>query len=302
MLTSTPSAPVMKNLEQYLDSGERVISRNPYSVLAGITRGGLFVVVLLLMNWMIGATFDDHSDPLGVLIFVMIVLPLAITWFGVQSVILTDRRLLFQQGILKRTVDDVPIDDIRNVAYLSAPGAPWSAIVVTPRSGEDVLISSVPDREALAGAIADNACLPLCRSDDGVTKIGTVLGAAGIYFGLFLFGVTVGDGYQAVTSLENNFTEITADHILANTLVFFVALPLTILLQFIASLLLGTVIIHACGLLILRFTISAEQLKQIVCAGCTSTGNSLYARYRRRSCYQQARYASLLYGREIRCD
>ena len=168
--------------------------------------------------------------------------------------------------------------------------------------GEKLRIFGVPKCATLARAIAAEAALPLNGTDPQALKFDAVLSVTGLFFGLVLFIVAVGYGYSVVIALEDHYFEFAADHLLASAVGIFVGLIISLPPLVIFFALLGISIVYAVGLLILRFTMSAEQMQQLVCVGYSPAGKTLYARYARYSCRVAARYASWLYGRKIRCD
>ena len=71
------------------------------------------------------------------------------------------------------------------------------------RAGENIQISSIPRRAALAHAIAEKASTPLV-GDPRFDQTNSLLGFVGLYLGVILFIVAFGYGYHMVRAVQRS--------------------------------------------------------------------------------------------------
>lgn len=149
-----------QKLEDMLDADERVKYRARYSVLASIGWSSFLVGAGLIGVWAINWSFGDTVNPIGVFVFVLIFVPWFAIEFREQSVLVTDRRVLYRHGIISHKIDEIAIADIYRVDHASVAGVSHGPVTITRYKGRKIFISFVPNHSKLARVISAQAGLP----------------------------------------------------------------------------------------------------------------------------------------------
>jgi hypothetical protein len=162
-------AAVAKKLEDLLQPEERVVFRSRYSVLAAIG----WMSVPFLPVWIFAMLANryiskDHNQTFELLIFLILVAVL-VRMVRNYTVILTDRRLLYRYGSLRRKIIEIPFNDIHRIEctqifrFGPIKQLPAAEIILKRYSVPTTRLNHLPNQKELAQAIAAQAGVPALK-------------------------------------------------------------------------------------------------------------------------------------------
>ena len=155
-----------KKLEDLLQPDERVVFRSRYGLLAAIGWMGVPFFSICLFA-MLGDRYinKDYNQTAELLIFFVLVAAL-VRMLRNYTVILTDRRLLYRYGPVRRKIIEIPFDDIHRIEcsqilpFRPIKRLPNAEIILKRYSVPVTRLSHLPNHKELAQAIAAQAGVP----------------------------------------------------------------------------------------------------------------------------------------------
>jgi hypothetical protein len=160
---------VAKKLEDLLQPGEEVIFRARYSLL--VAWGWMSPPILPILT--IAILQDRYTDRDINLTFGLFVFTLIFSWLvrlvRNYTVVLTDRRLLYRYGPLRRKIIEIPFGDIyrievpQNFRFGPITQLPNAEIILKRYSVPITRLNYVPNQRDLAQAIAAQAGVPALK-------------------------------------------------------------------------------------------------------------------------------------------
>lgn len=279
-------------LEDQLIAGERVVFRSRYGVLAIVTAAIVIAFILaavtLLFVLSTGGAVNDIGDVLLTILFSAVFI---VSRMMTQRVLVTNFRILYRHGRIRRTVEGVRLDEIRKVNFVPAFGNILSGVSVERQNGEVFGIGGVPRVLELQNVIAELCGLPPPNVDQTVSRCYGFWNAAGI---ICMLASMVGFFILSWQYFESVRTDIS----LVDFYVTVAALPLLL----IAAMLVGGTIGSLLALYIMSFVLTVDQARQLVCLGYPKAQDDLLVKFSRWGSRQFAKFLSRIYGQEIRCD
>ncbi|MCZ6455153.1 MAG: PH domain-containing protein [Alphaproteobacteria bacterium] len=289
-----------------LDTGERVVFRarhGPVDIaLHAAIRMATVLVGALLSFILVNDTNEIFFSVLESGLDWRVVAALGAFWAGSYArtisnhiIMVTDRRVLYRHGTWWRKVTEIPLNDIKNAGPDLAFGNYSYRTWIERVGGGRTIVVFVPRLLDLQRAVAAQCGFPPPQQFDAI-----------VYFGGFLTKGSSNLFSVAAPFLPNLIAKgLLFDLELApigHTAAGFAAASLISFIFLTVAYVAGRVLGHFAGLVVLRFILTLDQARQVVCMGYASIPPNRIAIAVRWYVRQTARFASWLYGQEIRCD
>lgn len=295
-----------RKLEDMLDTGERVVFRARYGPV-GIAVYAAFRMVTVLIFAILSfiVVIDTNEIFFSVLESELdwrVVAALGVFWTAIYArtisnhiIMVTDRRVLYRHGTWWRKVTEIPLNDIKNAGPDLAFGNYSNRTWIERIGGGRTIVVFVPRLLDLQRAVAAQCGFPPPKQFDTI-----------VYFGVFLIKVSSNLFSVAASFLPNLIAKglpfdlelVSIGHTAAG----FAAASLISFIFLTVAYVAGRVLGHLAGLVVLRFFLTLDQARQVVCMGYASISSNRIGIAVRWYVRQTARFASWLYGQEIRCD
>lgn len=281
-----------KKLEDQLFTGERIVFRSHYGVVAIFISTIVFVAMFaILMFVAVLAIGGGADDLLGEFFMILILAGVLIARMSGHAVLVTDIRVLYRHGGIRRKVEDIRMGQIKSIEFVPNFGEFLSSLTVEQHNGDILGIGFVPRVQDLQKAIAEQSGLPPPRTDSIVTTCYGLWNAGAI---ICMLASMVG----FIVFIFHIFQLVRVDISLGMFYAALAALPLL----FVGVMIFGAFAGLLLGLVILRFVLTVDQARQLVCMGNLSIGSNFVLKLSRWGSRQSARFMSRLYGQDIHCD
>ena len=313
-----------QNLEELVGPWERILFRSAcgrgrVAILSGI----LAILVFLGLAFPLALAYSNSvNSPAGIssLIFTLVVGFVGIQQIGVifkvrcREVLLTEHRLLYRHGTWRSKTTEIDLAEVTGIVVRGSQGSfGQMAWIERGRKGA-IIIWPLPHLDQLRNVIAGMIHIPIPQRNEKAVRrgincvgIGSVLGGSALAvlpsLGLFLIGGG-GDFWEFGAAFWDLLFLYPADSTFSAILVSvtgfvgFVGYLWLIATCFFAGSMLG----YYPTLAILRYFLTPAQAHKTICGSYPSLPSNGIGKVMRWHTRQTARFASWLYGQQIRCD
>ena len=300
-----------RKLEDLLGPWERVVFRSAsgrrrVTILSVILS---LIILLSLAPFLAIALSNPVNSPAGIssLVLTLVAGYAAFLYAGFivkiwrRMVLVTDRRVLYRRGTWRSKITEIPLVEITGVRLDTLLGKfSFQARIERSQRG-GTIISLVPRLAELCDAIAAQTGIPAPQRYEKAARRGVISLAVGASLGgVALSSIPIWLGTNFWDDVFLFPTNSPYSGIAAGIVGFigFVGYLWLIAVCFFAGFMLG----FFPAIAILRFFLTLDQARQVVCMGYASIPTNRIGKVWRWNARQMARFASWLYGQEIRCD
>ena len=313
-----------QKLEDLLGPWERVVFRSDgrrwHIVSLSTILGLLTLPGLALFLWF--ALSNPVNSPAGISSLVMVLFAgyVVILHIGTivrarrRKLLVTDNRVLYRHGTWRSKITEIELADITGIVVRRSRGRLGQMAWIERGQRGAIIIWWLPGLDQMSNAIAGLTHIPVLRRNEKAVRraiicLGIGAGLGGLALGLlptlglvFLggggnfweFGTIFWD-YVFLYPAESTYSAIA---VAVAGAIGFVAYMWLIPICFFAGWLLG----YFPVLVILRYFLTPDQAHKTICASYPSLPSNGFGKVYRWHARQMARFASWLYGQEIRCD
>lgn len=280
-------------LDDMIAPDERVVyrtRRRMRNILAN-----LFLIptwVILVTQPLLWREVGTIWDYIVVMLVAILCLVAVVTWnICTKTLVVTNRRFLCKTGTIKRKIQDIALSEVERVhcnriPYLVRHG------IIRILAREITSLYYVPDAEGACRAI---------RTELGLQQPPVLSRKLVVWWWFaflfimalgFSFGVEAGWGFVGMSGWSRTYMPL--------PVVLFICLITPFVFVGVVA---GYIVGHVLVLTMLRFVLSADEVKQFICLGYDPlAGDNWRSRLGRRFLRLTERYVSWLYGQPIRCE